>query len=193
MKLYIRVGENFKPSPKLKSLYYTYLFLTLVLGILSWYIPVLIFAPIEVSVGIFIPLMAILAFIIYWIPKYYESITYTLTENEIIWKRGVWFKNMGIVPYNRITNIDIAQGPISRKYGIASLSIQTAGYSAASTGKLAEIKILGIEDFEELRNMILEFVKGKRPVAVETYEEDINLKILKELTRIRELLEKTLK
>ncbi|MEM2082887.1 MAG: PH domain-containing protein [Nitrososphaerota archaeon] len=32
---------------------------------------------------------------------------YKLTEDEIIWKRGVWFKSTGIVPYNRITNIDV--------------------------------------------------------------------------------------
>ncbi len=40
----------------------------------------------------------------------------------------------------------------------------------------------------------MEFVKDKRPVAVETYdEENINLKILNELIKIRKLLEKHLK
>ncbi|MEM4141259.1 MAG: PH domain-containing protein [Nitrososphaeria archaeon] len=186
----IKVGEEFKPSPRLKNLYYTYFISAVVLCVLTWYVPVLIFAPIEVVVGIIVPLIIILAFTAYWIPKYYNSISYILTENEIIWRRGVWFKNTGIVPYNRITNIDVTQGPISRKYGIASLSIQTAGYSTTSYGKFSEIKILGIEKFEELRNIILEFVKGKKPLAVETYEEDFNLRILKELTKIRELLEK---
>lgn len=190
MKLDIKIGEEFKPSSRLKNLYYTYFISATVLGVLTWYIPVLIFAPIEVVVWISIPIIIILVFVAYWIPKYYDSIAYTLTENEIIWRRGVWFKNTGIVPYNRITNIDITQGPISRKYGIASLSIQTAGYSGSSYGKLSEIKILGIERFEELRDIILEFVKGERPVSVETYEEDFNLKILKELTKIRELLER---
>ena len=38
----------------------------------------------------------------------------------------------------------------------------------------------------------MEFVKGKKPVAVETYEEeDINLKILNELVKIRKILEKS--
>ena len=47
-----------------------------------------------------------------------------------------------------------------------------------------------MEQFEELRDLIMGFVIGKKPVAAKTYEEDnVNLKILNELVRIRELLE----
>jgi membrane protein YdbS with pleckstrin-like domain len=119
---------------------------------------------------------------------------YKLTKDEIEWRRGVWFKKTGIVPYNRITNVDILQGPFSRMLGIASLKIQTAGYSAPSGGfsSMAEIRIEGMEDFEELREMMMKFVRGRKPMAVETYEEDdIDLKILKELMKIRKLLEKS--
>jgi membrane protein YdbS with pleckstrin-like domain len=121
-------------------------------------------------------------------------VLYKLTNSEIVWRRGVWFKKTGIVPYNRITNVDTNQGPISRMLEIASLKVQTAGYSAPSGkfGGLAEIRIDGIEQFEELRELIMEFVRGKKPVAVETYEEENNdLKILNELVKIRELLEKS--
>lgn len=52
------------------------------------------------------------------------------------------------------------------------------------------------EHFEDLRELIMDFVRGKKPAAVETYaqggeeeEEDINLKMLNELVKIRELLE----
>ena len=126
-------------------------------------------------------------------PKYYDTMLYKLTQNEIIWRRGVWFKNTGIVPYNRITNIDIVQGPISRSLRIASIKIQTAGYSgpSGSGGMLAEIRIEGMEEFEDLRELIMGFVRGKKPMAVEANEEDINLKILDELVKIRELMEKS--
>jgi len=76
--------------------------------------------------------------------------------------------------------------------GIAALKIQTAGYSGQQTG--AELKIEGMEHFEELRELIMEFVRGKKPEAVETYaqeKEDINLKILNEVVKIRELLEQS--
>ncbi|RLI81288.1 PH domain-containing protein [Archaeoglobales archaeon] len=189
-KLEIKIGEEFKPAPQFKKLYYTYLVLVILFGILIWYLPVLLFTPFEVKLCVSIPILAILIFIAHWIPKYYDTVVYKLTENEIVWKRGVWFKNMGIVPYNRITNIDITQGPISRMLGIAALKIQTAGYSGQQAR--AEIRIEGIEQFEELRELIMRFVKGKKPVAVETYEEEnIDLKILNELVKIRKLLEKS--
>jgi len=188
--LKIKIDEEFKPAPQFKKLYYTYLMLGILFGVLPWYIPVLLFAPSKITLAISIPILAILIFIAYWISKYYDTIVYKLTENEITWRRGVWFKKTGIVPYNRITNIDIAQGPISRKLGIAALKIQTAGYSGQAG---AEIKIEGIEEFEELRGLIMGFVKGERPVAVEIYgEENIDLKILNELIKIRKLLEKSL-
>ncbi len=190
MERKIKIGEEFKPAPQFKKLYYIYLVLAAIFGILTWLIPVSLLVPFEVTLGISIPILATLIFAACWIHKYYESIAYKLTENEIIWRRGVWFKNTGIVPYNRITNVDITQGPISRRLGIATLKIQTAGYSGRQPR--AEIRIEGIEQFEELRELIMEFVKGKKPVAVETYEEeDINLKILNELVKIRKILEKS--
>ena len=189
-RLKIKVGEEFKPSPRFKRLYYIYLMLGVLFGVLTWYVPASFFAPSEVTLSISISILAILIFIMYWIRKYYDTIVYRLTENEIIWRRGVWFKKTGVVPYNRITNIDVTQGPISRKLGIAALKIQTAGYSGQAR---AEIKIDGIEQFEELRELIMGFVKGKKPIAVETYEEEnIDLKILDELVKIRKLLEKYL-
>lgn len=194
MKEMIKIDEEFKPAPQFKKLYNIYLLLAVITGILPWYVPILLFAPRDLSAFVVTTIisaviLAVLIFTYYWIPKYYDTMLYRLTGNEIVWRRGVWFKNTGIVPYNRITNIDIVQGPISRRLGIASLKIQTAGYSAQSGGS-AEIRIDGVEQFEKLRDLIMEFVRGNKPVAVETYDnENINLKVLSELVQIRELLE----
>ena len=189
-KLGIKIGEEFKPSLQLKRLYYIYLLLIFVFAILPWYLLIIFLAPPMVKLGISIPILVTLIFIVYWIPKYYDTIAYKLTENEIVWRRGVWFKMTGIVPYNRITNIDIIQGPISKRLGIASLKIQTAGYSGQTR---AEIRIEGIEQYEGLRKLIIKLVEGRKPVAVETYEEEtIEQKILNELIKIRKLLEKSI-
>ena len=189
-KLGIKIGEEFKPSLQLKRLYYIYLLLIFVFAILPWYLLIIFLAPPMIKLGISIPILVTLIFIVYWIPKYYNTIAYKLTENEIVWRRGVWFKMTGIVPYNRITNIDIIQGPISKRLGIASLKIQTAGYSGQVR---AEIRIEGIEQYEELRKLIIKLVEGRKPVAVETYEEEtIEQKILNELIKIRKLLEKSI-
>ncbi|MGQ9721171.1 MAG: PH domain-containing protein [Candidatus Jordarchaeum sp.] len=186
----IQIGEDFKPAPQFRKLYYAYLVIAFCFLFLPWYFSLLGLGSLLIT-GIIVYsifILPILVFVVYWIRKYYNTIFYKLTDTEIVWRRGVWFKNTGIVPYNRITNIDIGQGPISRRLRIAALKIQTAGY----TGKAgAEIKLNGIEQFEELREVIMKFVRGKKPLAVETYEEDTNLKILNELRKIRKLLEKS--
>jgi len=165
---------------------------------LTWYIPVLLFAPLVAIVGVSIPALVIIIITALWIQLYYEKIFYKLTETEMEWKRGVWFRRTGIVPYNRITNIDITQGPLSRILGIASLRIQTAGYSAPSQGsfgKFAEIRIEGMKQFEELRELIMQFVRSRKPVAVETYQDEgrTDTRMLDELRKIRELLERSSK
>ncbi|MCP8310390.1 MAG: PH domain-containing protein, partial [Candidatus Methylarchaceae archaeon HK01M] len=143
----IRIDEEFQPAPQFKRLYFIYLMLVIPIVVLTWYIPVMIFAPfivvVIVTLGILLPILVILIFTAYWIPRFYDTMIYKLTNSEMTWRRGVWFKKTGIVPYNRITNVDIAQGPISRGLRIASLKIQTAGYSTTSSGRSAEIRIDG--------------------------------------------------
>lgn len=183
-----KIGKSFRPEPQFKTLYYIYLLLALVFCVLTWFIPVMLFVPFVITAFIFVPIVIIVVFVIYWIPLYYKTMQYTLTEDEITWQRGVWFKKTGIVPHNRITNVDMSQGPVSRMLGIAFLKVQTAGYSApsGSGGGAAELRIEGVRQYEELQNVIMEFVRGKKPVAVETYERDT---VLEELVKIRKLLE----
>ncbi len=73
--------------------------------------PVLLFAPAIAGMIISAVILAVLIFTAYWIPKYCISMVYRLTDHDMTWRRGVWFKKTGIVPYNRITNVDIDQGP----------------------------------------------------------------------------------
>ena len=149
--------------------------------------PVLIFAPIIAGTVISAILLFVLIFVSYWIPKYYKTMVYKLTDHDMTWRRGVWFRKTGIVPYNRITNIDIDQGPVSRKLEVASLKIQTAGYSGQTT--TAEIRIEGMTHFEELRSTIMSYIQGSKPVGVVgTYEKED--KLLNELVKIRRLLER---
>jgi uncharacterized membrane protein YdbT with pleckstrin-like domain len=115
----------------------------------------------------------------------------------MIIEKGVWWKKKSIVPYNRITNIDVIQGPLSRHFSLGKISIQTAGFSGGGSGgnaKAAEAVILGIRNFEEIKDFILSRVKRLRPMAIEaesepTKVEDADYKIIDELRKIRKLLE----
>jgi membrane protein YdbS with pleckstrin-like domain len=189
-KLNVKLGKDFRPAPQLRSLYYFYFFGAIIFGILTWMIPVAVFAPWYVTAILGAPVLLILLFTLYWIPKYYQTIIYRITGSEIVWRRGVWFKNTGIVPFNRITNVDIIQGPVSRHYGVGTLKIQTAGYAGANQ-RSSEIRLDGIEQFEEMREFLMKFVRGKKPVAVEAYEEEAaGTDAVKELVKIRKLLER---
>jgi membrane protein YdbS with pleckstrin-like domain len=187
------IGEDLKPAAQFRSLYYIYLFIVFLVLFIIIYLPVLVFAPlfaVAIATLLFlVPLLLAGSLTIYWIPKYYDTIIYKLSGSEMTWRRGVWFRKTGVVPYNRITNVDIDQGPVSRKLGIASIKIQTAGYSAPSQ-RSSEIRIEGMKNFEELRERIIGLVRGKKPVAVETYEEVEGSDVLKELVKIRKLLER---
>jgi len=135
--------------------------------------------------------LALIAIFLLWVHLYYESMWYELREDEMSWKRGIWFRTTGIVPYNRITNLDIRQGPVMRALGISTLAIQTAGYS----GQVAsEIKIEGVTSAEELRVFIRSMIRqvphsGDGTGGEKFLPATTDQKILDELTRIRILLE----
>ena len=136
----------------------------------------------------------------FWTRLYYDSMWYELHDDEMRWKRGVWFRTTGIVPYNRITNIDLRQGPVMRWLKISSISIQTAGYSGQG---LPEIRIEAIEHADELRELIRTAVRqcsalgdgtGQKSPARQADEAAVgstatNLLIINELKKIRVLLE----
>jgi len=198
------VAKEFGADPKLKKLYQAYLGLVVVGGFLWWMIPVVVLAfsseawfGIVAAFSSFVPLLIAVAIVLYWIPKFHSSINYVLEDDKIIVIKGVWWKTKSVVPYNRITNVNIYQGPISRNFGLGKLSIQTAGFSGVSSSghKTAEAEIFGIENFEEIKDMVMNFVKGMKIATAEGEVEvgpskDTNEQILQELRRIRKALEK---
>jgi membrane protein YdbS with pleckstrin-like domain len=198
----VKVGVEFKPNASMKSIYRIYFVLILLVGFLSWIAPISVYVLLFESefaliLGLLIPLLVSWVFVVYWIQRYYESVTYLLTESEIVVTQGVWFRSKSIVPYNRVTNVEIHQGPVSRRFNVGTVSIQTAGYSkpSSSMGRGAEAEIVYIENFEKLKDTIRSFLGKTRPVAVEAEQEtvptgNIDNQILDELKKIRRALEK---
>jgi membrane protein YdbS with pleckstrin-like domain len=193
----IKLGETFKPDPELKTLFYLHILFYIVIFFLPWYLSTLLFSDnLDVMIVASCGLIIFLFLAVIWIQLYYKSMTYKLTPIEMEWRRGIWFMSKGIVLYNRITNIDIKQGPFQRLLGIASLMILTAGSSAPSRRGHAEIKIEGIKQHEEMRELIMEFVRNQKSVGVAgTFQEEMptNASMLEELKKIREILEQSQK
>jgi len=206
MKAIPKINEEFHPDIGMKSLYYIYLALGVTGFCLSWMVPVIVaaflFLPSNsalVITGVLLsPVLVAVLFTAFWITKYYSSIRYAFTNNEVVVEKGVYWKRKSFVPYNRITNIDIVQGPIARHFGLGTVRVQTAGYSAGGGGTthVAEAVLLNVKNFEELKDTIMNFVRRLKPVAVEAEAEvaapeDISKQILNELRKIREILEES--
>ena len=188
----------FKPSPSLVT-WFRIDFLLGVFGFLVlFYLPMVAFNPVPAYIHAALlggTLVLVILFFI-WVSLYYDSMWYELREDEMSWKRGVWFRKTGIVPYNRITNLDIRQGPVMRALGISTLSIQTAGYSGQA---VPEIRIEAIVHAEELRELIRTQVResgrggdgtGSGAAAPVRMPTSTDVQMLEELKQIRALLEK---
>ena len=55
---------------------------------------------------------------------------YAVREKDISYKSGILFKKQTTVPFSRIQHLEIDEGPISRFFKLASLSVFTAGDSS---------------------------------------------------------------
>jgi len=181
------VLREMTPARTLRTLYVLYLLIIVWAGILPWLIPLAFFSSPLLTLGISLPLLLVIVFALWWTGAYYRSIRYRFTPFQISWVRGVWFPQTGIVPYHRITTIDISQGPISRYLGISLLTVQTAG-SASGPGSAAELKMNGITEPEMLREFIRkQMQEGTTNAADGIITGSFDKKIPEELVSVRSL------
>lgn len=189
---------DIKPEQELKSLFYIYMTPVFIPVVILG--AVLAFAEIDppgtVVIPLFIGLFLLIAFLLaIWIPAFYRSLEYSIDEDAIRCNSGVFWKRRVTVPYSKITNVDIMQGPFQRMYGVGSVHVQTAGAGGAQGG-MAELAFLGVRNLEGVREAIMSRVKAGGVSAPRQAEPerapvgDTQDRILAELKAIRAALEK---
>lgn len=62
----------------------------------------------------------------------YRAWGHRRSEDELVVKHGLLVREVTVVPFGRVQHIDIAQGPIERMFGLATLVLNTAGTRGAS-------------------------------------------------------------
>ena len=191
------LNTRFKPSTAMITWYRAGIALIIGVILLFCYVPIVVFGEMPAIFSfVILGLTAVIyIFLWIWVGMFYDSMSYELREDEINWKRGVWFQTTGIVPYNRITNLDVRQGPLMRFLKISNLAIQTAGYSGQA---VPEIRIEAIKHAEELRELIRSHVRGglshddgtgsAKPLSTPSGV-SVHQQMLAELQQIRSLLE----
>ncbi len=96
-----------------------------------------------------------------WAKLSYHYYKYELTDSGFRKERGVITKKYTTIPYDRIQNVDIYRGILSRILGLSTLQIQTAGTGAVGTAE-GTLPGLSIEIAEELREDLIKYTQRSK-------------------------------
>ncbi|MGL4453399.1 MAG: PH domain-containing protein [Sarcina sp.] len=80
----------------------------------------------------------------------YKQWSYSINDEEIWYREGIFWSKEVLIPIVRIQNINLKEGPISKSLGIADITIGTAGGS---------FKIPALDKSEV--DLIMEFLREK--------------------------------
>ena len=74
----------------------------------------------------------LLWFVLAWQKKEHRFVKWKWDENGLEIHRGVYWRHQITVPVTRIQHADVSQGPLQRQYGLAKLTLHTAGTQEAA-------------------------------------------------------------
>jgi hypothetical protein len=79
----------------------------------------------------------------------FRNTSYRVSDQGIQIRKGILWKQVIDVPRSRIQHTDVMQGPLGRRFGIAKLTIHTAGtqHSSVELDGLAREVALEIRDY----------------------------------------------
>ena len=90
------------------------------------------------------------------IRKRFDWEGYALRTHDIIHRHGYFWRIQTIVPYTRVQHVEIAQGPIAKRFGISTIRVFTAG------GSNSDLNISGIqpEEAHRIKSFIVRKTEG---------------------------------
>jgi len=80
---------------------------------------------------------------------------YQMSADRLRVVRGILWRSDTVVPFGRVQHIDVDQGPLERAFGIATMTLHTAGTHNASV----DLPGLGEEHAREMREEIRAHIK----------------------------------
>jgi len=95
-----------------------------------------------------------LALILYW-----RKFEYRVGDSEIRIDSGIFSRTHRSIPFDRVQDVDISQGPVARLLGLAKVKFETGGSAGRQEGVLQAITL---ERAQQLR----ELVRSRRAAAV---------------------------
>ncbi len=100
-------------------------------------IPTVIYLPL--LGGLLLVLALLVLFAYKWPAARHKRLRYLVDEGGLRIRRGVFWRKVIWIPISRVQHTDVSQGPVQRPFGLATLTVHTAGTAGAS------ISLAGLE------------------------------------------------
>jgi putative membrane protein len=91
----------------------------------------------------------------FFIGRYLANLHCSLTERTLDIKKGIWNKTESTIPLEKITDLQLFQGPIMRHFEIHGFKVETAGQSPGAGGG-ALVNLVGIVDTKGFKKAVLD-------------------------------------
>ena len=89
----------------------------------------------------------------WWARHYFDKLECHITERALRFRKGIIFQFEKTVPLENIQDVTFIEGPLLKKFHLATLKFETAGHSV---GQAHAMQLTGIIDAHAFRNKILE-------------------------------------
>lgn len=96
---------------------------------------------------------------------------FAFREHDVMYKSGIISNTTIIIPYNRVQHVALHQGFISRKFGLASVEIFTAG----GRGSDLEIPGIMIDEAQKIKQLVMKKINATDINLQNTSSENSNL------------------
>ena len=102
----------------------------------------------------------------WWARHYFDLLECRIGDRVLRFRKGIIFQVEKTIPLENIQDVTFVEGPLLRRFNLATLKFETAGHSV---GQAHDMQLTGIIDAHEFRNRILErrdaLRHGTRPEA----------------------------
>ncbi len=86
----------------------------------------------------------------YFPQRNYETTSWQSKQHGLEIRRGIWWRHRIFIPGNRVQHTDVRQGPLERRFGLATLVVNTGGTHEPSIS----LSGLNLARAEELRDQL---------------------------------------
>lgn len=108
-----------------------------------------------IPIGVVVSLLYIFALV--FTPRRCRAQAYQLREDDFVYRSGIFSQSMVTIPYGRLQLVNVENGPLMRKFALASCELVTAASSA-------NVKLPGISaaSADVLRDLLIAVAETRR-------------------------------